>query len=159
LDNSQVGQDRSVAGVSVPTFVQRTVTTRLRLRDGESNLLAGLFQETEQTGVKGFPGAIHVPVLKQLFSSNTSTVDQTDIVMLLTPHIVRTHEITESDLKPLYSRPAEDPGRRGPAAVDRCARPAAAAAAAAACWWRGRASRSRHAARTGQRHGDSAFAR
>src|SRR5262249_57419743 len=102
LDNSQVGQDRSVAGVSVPTFVQRTVTTRLRLRDGESNLLAGLFQETEQTGVKGFPGAIHVPVLKQLFSSNTSTVDQTDIVMLLTPHIVRTHEITESDLKPIY---------------------------------------------------------
>src|SRR5262245_37465823 len=114
LDNSQVGQDRSVAGVSVPTFVQRTVTTRLRLRDGESNLLAGLFQETEQNGVKGFPGAIHVPVLKQLFSSNTSTVDQTDIVMLLTPHIVRTHEITESDLKPIYIGSQQNLGVGGP---------------------------------------------
>ncbi|HMF99600.1 MAG TPA: cohesin domain-containing protein, partial [Vicinamibacterales bacterium] len=114
LDNSQVGQDRSVAGVSVPTFVQRTVTTRLRLRDGESNLLAGLFQETEQNGVKGFPGAIHVPVLKQLFSSNTSTVDQTDIVMLLTPHIVRTHEIMESDLKPIYIGSQQNLGVGGP---------------------------------------------
>ncbi|PYR43434.1 MAG: hypothetical protein DMF93_03205 [Acidobacteria bacterium] len=81
LDNSQVGQDRSVAGVSVPTFVQRTVTTRLRLRDGESNLLAGLFQESEQNNVQGFPGAIHVPLLKQLFSSNQINIDQTDIVM------------------------------------------------------------------------------
>jgi general secretion pathway protein D len=114
LDNSQVGQDRSVAGVSVPTFVQRTVTTRLRLRDGESNLLAGLFQETEQTGVSGFPGAIHVPVLKQLFSSNTSQYDQTDIVMLLTPHIVRTHEITESDLKPIYIGSQQNLGVGGP---------------------------------------------
>src|SRR5207302_4859140 len=78
LDNSQVGQDRSVAGVSVPTFVQRTVTTRLRLRDGESNLLAGLFQESEQNNVQGFPGAIHVPLLKQLFSSNQINIDQTD---------------------------------------------------------------------------------
>jgi general secretion pathway protein D len=114
LDNSQVGQDRSVAGVSVPTFVQRTVTTRLRLRDGESNLLAGLFQETEQSGVSGFPGAIHVPLLKQLFSSNSSTFDQTDIVMLLTPHIVRTHEITESDLRPIYIGSQQNLGVGGP---------------------------------------------
>jgi general secretion pathway protein D len=114
LDNSQVGQDRSVAGVSVPTFVQRTVTTRLRLRDGESNLLAGLFQESEQNSVTGAPGAIHVPLLKQLFSSNTTQVDQTDIVMLLTPHIVRTHEITESDLRPIYIGSQQNLGVGGP---------------------------------------------
>jgi len=114
LDNSQVGQDRSVAGVSVPTFVQRTVTTRLRLRDGESNLLAGLFQESEQNNVQGFPGAIHVPLLKQLFSSNQINIDQTDIVMLLTPHIVRTHEITESDLKPIYIGSQQNLGVGGP---------------------------------------------
>ena len=114
LDNSQVGQDRSVAGVSVPTFVQRTVTTRLRLRDGESNLLAGLFQESEQNNVQGFPGAIHIPLLKQLFSSNSINIDQTDIVMLLTPHIVRTHEITESDLRPIYIGSQQNLGVGGP---------------------------------------------
>jgi general secretion pathway protein D len=94
--------DVIIAGVNIPSFGQRTVTTRLRLRDGESNLLAGLFQENTFDSIRGFPGAIHVPVLKQLFSGNNKSSDQTDIVMLLTPHIVRTHEITEDDLKPLY---------------------------------------------------------
>ena len=45
LDSSSRGADVSIGGVNIPSFVQRTVTTRLRLRDGESNLLAGLFQE------------------------------------------------------------------------------------------------------------------
>ena len=70
IDNSALGADKSVAGSTVPTFVQRTVTTRLRLRDGESNLLAGLIQQNERTAVQGFPGAIHVPFFKQLFSGN-----------------------------------------------------------------------------------------
>jgi general secretion pathway protein D len=102
LDNSALGPPISVAGVSVPSFQQRTLTTRLRLRDGESNLLAGLLREEERKLLSGFPGAIHVPVLRQLFSNNDNTINQTDIVMLLTPHIIRTSEITESDLKPIY---------------------------------------------------------
>src|SRR5206468_5476320 len=95
LDNSALGPDKAVAGVTVPTFVQRKLTTRLRLRDGESNLLAGLIQDQEKNNISGFPGAIHIPLFKQLFSGNQITNDQIDIVMLLTPHIVRTHEITE----------------------------------------------------------------
>ena len=90
------------------------MTTRLRLRDGESNLLAGLLQERTQNGVTGFPGAIHLPFLKQLFSSNSEQSDQTDIVMLLTPHIVRTSEITESDLKPIYIGSQNSLGVGGP---------------------------------------------
>ena len=63
---------------------------------------------------QGFPGAIHVPMLKQLFSGNDDSIDQTDIVMLLTPHIVRTHEITESDLKPIYIGSQQNLGVGGP---------------------------------------------
>ena len=114
VDSSSRGSDVNIGGVNIPSFGQRKVTTRLRLRDGESNLLAGLFQENEQTGVTGFPGAIHVPFLKQLFSGNTGQIDQTDIVMLLTPHIVRTHEITESDLKPIYIGSQQNLGVGGP---------------------------------------------
>src|SRR5206468_9000747 len=51
LDDSAQGSDVSVAGVTVPSFVSRKVTTRLRLRDGESNLLAGLMQEREISNV------------------------------------------------------------------------------------------------------------
>jgi general secretion pathway protein D len=106
--------DVLVAGQLIPSFGNREVTTRLRLRDGESNLLAGLLQDSEQVGVTGFPGAIHLPILKQLFSSNTGQYDQTDIVMLLTPHIVRTHEINENDLKPIYIGSQQNLGVGGP---------------------------------------------
>jgi general secretion pathway protein D len=133
LDSSSRGADVSIGGVNIPSFGQRTVTTRLRLRDGESNLLAGLFQENEQSGVSGFPGAIHVPFLKQIFSGNTGQFDQTDIVMLLTPHIVRTHEITEADLRPIYIGSQQNLGVGGPppliAAQPEAPPPAPAAAA------------------------------
>ena len=114
LDNSSLGANVVVAGVSVPSFGQRTVTTRLRLRDGESNLLAGLLREDERKSLTGFPGAIHVPVLKQLFSANDNSIKQTDIVMLLTPHIIRTDEITEDDLKPIYIGSQQNLGVGGP---------------------------------------------
>jgi general secretion pathway protein D len=102
LENLSLGAPISVAGVSVPSFGQRSVTAKLRLRDGESNLLAGLLREDERKSLTGFPGAIHVPILQQLFSNNDTQIQQTDIVMLLTPHIIRTSEITEEDLKPIF---------------------------------------------------------
>jgi general secretion pathway protein D len=114
VDNSSLGANIQVGGQSVPSFGQRTVTTKLRLRDGESNLLAGLLREDDRRTLQGFPGAIHLPVLKQLFSANDSSIAQTDIVMLLTPHIVRTHEITEADLAPIYIGSLQNLGVGGP---------------------------------------------
>ena len=102
------------AGTDYPSFVTRKVGTRLRLRDGESNLLAGLLRETSRTELSGFPGAIHVPVLKQVFSNNTTSRSQTESIMLLTPHIVRTSEITESDLRPIYIGSQQNLGLGGP---------------------------------------------
>src|SRR5207247_1034160 len=117
LDNSALGPDKAVAGVTVPTFVQRKLTTRLRLRDGESNLLAGLIQQRDSNTVTGFPGAIHVPFFKQLFSGNDITSDQTEIIMLLTPHIVRTQELTELDLRPIYIGSQQKLGLGGPSTL------------------------------------------
>jgi outer membrane biosynthesis protein TonB len=114
LDDSAQGPEISVAGVTVPSFISRKVTTRLRLRDGESNLLAGLIQETERTSVTGFPGAIHLPLFRQLLSSNNRTNDQIEIVMLLTPHIVRTQELTASDLQPIFIGSQQNLGVGGP---------------------------------------------
>ena len=114
LDDSQQGPDTSVGGVVVPSFVQRTLSTRLRLRDGESNLLAGLLQQKESKATTGFPGLIHVPFISSLFANNGTTSDQIEIVMLLTPHIIRTHEITEADLKPIFIGSQQNLGIGGP---------------------------------------------
>src|SRR5205085_2678096 len=100
--NNSRSQDVVIGGINIPSFGNREVNTRLRLRDGESNLLAGLLREDERKALQGFPGAIHVPVLKQLFSGNDESIQQTDVVMLLTPHIVRGPDITEADLRPIY---------------------------------------------------------
>lgn len=101
LDNSSLGPNVSVAGQSLPTFGKRTLTTRLRLRDGESNLLAGLLREDERVALTGFPGVMNVPILRNLFSANKTDVTQTDIVMILTPHIIRSNEITQDNLMPI----------------------------------------------------------
>lgn len=102
VENSARGQDTNIAGQNLPSFVSRKVQTKLRLRDGESNLLAGLLREDERRSLRGFPGVLRLPIVKQLFSDNDNNIRQTDIVMLLTPRIIRTHELKASDLSPIY---------------------------------------------------------
>jgi general secretion pathway protein D len=105
LENSARLGDVSVGGTSAPAFSSRRVQTALRLRDGESNLLAGLLREDERKALRGFPGIIRMPILQQLFGSTDTTIRQTDIVMLLTPRIIRTHELTAQNLAPIYIGP------------------------------------------------------
>ncbi len=102
IENSARGQDTKVADQNLPSFLTRKVQTRLRLRDGESNLLAGLLREDERRSLSGFPGVLRLPIVKQLFSANDQNIRQSDIVMLLTPRIIRTHELRVSDLAPIY---------------------------------------------------------
>lgn len=114
VENSSLGGNISIAGQDVPRFNSRKVTTKLRLREGESNLLAGLIAENETSSLRGVPGLIRVPGLRDIFGSNTKSQDETDIVMLLTPHIVRTHELTADDLAPIYIGTQQRVGLTGP---------------------------------------------
>jgi general secretion pathway protein D len=84
---------------NLPTFNSRTVNTVIRLKDGETNILAGLISEQERISLSGTPGLASLPFLGQLFAHNTRQIQQTDIVMTLTPHIVRRPELTADDLR------------------------------------------------------------
>ncbi len=115
VENSTLGADRDLGGgVLAPQFGLRRVTTTLRLRDGESNLLAGLLQEQDRRLLRGFPGTLRLPVLRHLFSSTSDSIVQTDIIMLLTPHIVRGHELTQADLSPIHIGTQRNVGLSGP---------------------------------------------
>ena len=114
VENSTVGPPILVAGQSLPTFGTRNVVTRLRLRDGESNLLAGLLNQEERQILRGFPGLLRLPIIRQLFSANDDTVYQTDIVMLLTPRIVRAHQLTQEDISPIHIGTQQNLGLTGP---------------------------------------------
>ena len=84
----------------LPTFGNREITTSIRLRDGETNLLAGLIRDDERTVMEGIPGLSDVPVVGRLFAHNRKETQQTDVVLTLTPHIIRVLDLSEDDLRP-----------------------------------------------------------
>ncbi|MCL4811013.1 MAG: hypothetical protein KJ061_00945 [Vicinamibacteraceae bacterium] len=113
VESSNLGDSVTIAGQSLPSFGSRKVSTRLRLREGESNLLAGLMREDDRRSLRGIPGIMNMPILRQLLSANEQSISQTDIVMLLTPRIVRTHELTEADLAPIHIGSQQNIGLTG----------------------------------------------
>ena len=93
----------SVSGTGyggLPTFGNREISTVIRLRDGETNMLAGLIRDDERRSLEGIPGLSDLPVIGRLFAHNTKTATQTDIILTLTPHIIRVLDLTEADLRP-----------------------------------------------------------
>ena len=114
MSNDTLGPPRLVGGQAAPSFPTRSVTTKLRLRDGESHLLAGLLQDDERRQMTGFPGVMNIPVLRSIFGASDDIIAQTDIVMLLTPRIIRTHEYTARDLSPIYVGTNQNFGLTGP---------------------------------------------
>jgi len=115
LSNDALGESRTLGnGQTAPSFTTRNVTGKLRLHDGESNLISGLLRDDERRTLRGFPGVISVPILKQLFSDTDNNISQTDLVMLLTPRIIRTHEYTAHDLTPIYVGTNQNFGLTGP---------------------------------------------
>jgi len=102
LEKSGLGAFINVGGQDFPTIVSRSATASVRLRDGESNLLAGLLSDQDRTTIKSLPGLTKLPILRSIFGNSDSQVDQTDIVMIITPRILRSHELKPSDLRPMY---------------------------------------------------------
>ncbi len=84
----------------LPTFGNRSVQTVIRLKDGETSILGGLIRDDERTVLEGVPGLSDVPVLGRLFARNRRERQETDIILTLTPHIVRVLDLTEDDLRP-----------------------------------------------------------
>ena len=86
-----------------PTIGNRSVKSRIRLKDGETGIMAGLLRDAERRSKKGIPGLNKVPILGDILSSNRKQVTQTDIILRVTPYIIRMPDIEESDLSPIES--------------------------------------------------------
>jgi general secretion pathway protein D len=83
----------------LPTFGNREISTVIRLRDGETNMLAGLIRDDERRSLDGIPGLSDIPGVGRLFAHTQRTTNQTDIVLTLTPHIIRVLDLDEADLR------------------------------------------------------------
>lgn len=84
-----VKEVRSRSGSLTYQIGTRLATTELRLKDGETQALAGLISDEDRKGAVGLPWLIDLPVLGRLFSSQRSDRSKTEIVLLITPRVVR----------------------------------------------------------------------
>jgi general secretion pathway protein D len=93
LEVSNISREiKSGSGTLAYQVGTRNAATTLRLRDGETQVLAGLINDEDRRNAQKVPGLSRLPVLGRLFSSNDDTVNKTEIVLLITPHIVRNIE-------------------------------------------------------------------
>ncbi|MGH9204614.1 MAG: type II secretion system protein GspD, partial [Vicinamibacterales bacterium] len=84
----------------LPTFGSRAISTVIRLRDGETNMLAGLIRDDERQVMSGIPGLSDIPVVGRIFAHNRRETQETDIILTLTPRIVRVLDLNAEDLAP-----------------------------------------------------------
>jgi general secretion pathway protein D len=117
VENSSIGPDITVGGQATTSFIDRKAAVTMRLRDGESNLLAGLMSDTDTRNYSSLPGLSNIPILRSIFGNGNVSRTQTDIVMIVTPHILRSHELTAADLKPMYIGTGQNLGGSTPPAL------------------------------------------
>jgi general secretion pathway protein D len=81
----------------------RTATTVLRLKDGETQVLAGLISDEDRQNASKVPGLGDIPLLGRLFSSHKNDARKTEIILSITPHIVRNMRRPDADVMQFWS--------------------------------------------------------
>ncbi len=95
--------DAVIGGITQPIISQRVIEHDIRLKEGEVSILGGLVQRTESKTLNGWPGLAKLPLLHYLFSDNKTEHQEDEVLIVLTPRIVRIPEWTKANLRPLYS--------------------------------------------------------
>ena len=90
LEVSSISREiRTETGTLTFQVGTRNATTVLRLKDGETQMLAGLISDEERRSANKVPGLGDLPIVGRLFSSTNDTANKSEIVLLITPHVVR----------------------------------------------------------------------
>ena len=92
IEISSLGASITIAGVSEPTFGQRKIEHDIRLKEGEVSVLGGLIQTTLENTVNGVPFLGDIPLLRYLFSTQHVERQETEVLVMLTPRVLRLPE-------------------------------------------------------------------
>ena len=88
---------------SAPVINTRTVNTVLRLKDGETQVLAGLINNQEIENNRKVPGIGDIPIFGRLFTDKTRNKDKTELILAITPHIIRNIHQPDADIASYWS--------------------------------------------------------
>jgi general secretion pathway protein D len=97
LEVSSITKTVNVGNTQAYEIGTRNANTLLRLKDGETQILAGLIQDSDTRSSAGIPGLSQIPIVGRLFGSHNSDREKNEIVLSITPHIIRTQARPDTD--------------------------------------------------------------
>jgi general secretion pathway protein D len=100
--SSQTGIS-TIGGIQQPIISQRKIEQDIRLKEGEVNVLGGLFEKDDTRTLNGWPGLAKIPFMRYFFSDDRTDHQENEVLIVMTPRIVRIPEWTKGNLRPLYS--------------------------------------------------------
>jgi general secretion pathway protein D len=93
----------SGATSSFPTFGKREIENKIRLKEGETNIIGGLIRDDMRGSLNGVPFLDKIPLLGKLFGNSERTISQTDLIFSITPKIIRKTPISARDIETIWS--------------------------------------------------------
>src|SRR5712692_5130641 len=101
VEVSSVTGSVSIGGINQPIISQRKIEHDVRLKEGEVSVLGGLVERIDTKTLTGWPGFARIPFLRYFFSGETLDKQENEVLIVITPRIVRMPEITASNLQSL----------------------------------------------------------
>jgi general secretion pathway protein D len=91
----------NIGGIEQPIISQRVIDHEVRMQEGEVNVLGGLIERTETKSLTGWPGLARIPLLRYFFSGENVEKEESEILIVLVPHLVRLQTIAAANLRSL----------------------------------------------------------
>jgi general secretion pathway protein D len=118
LEVSTIVGQQTVGGTTAPTTVvtigTRNLDTVLSLRDGETSIIGGLIQDTKSTNKQKISFIGDIPIIGSLFTNTNKTGDKDELLLSITPHIVRGITAPDSDVASFWSGKEDEPSTTNP---------------------------------------------
>jgi general secretion pathway protein D len=103
IEVSSVTGTESIGGINQPVISTRKVEHDIRLADGEVSILGGLVENTSTKSTSGWPGFSQIPFLKYFTADNQLQTEDQEVLIVVTPHVVRMPSITAENLRSIAS--------------------------------------------------------
>jgi general secretion pathway protein D len=103
VEVSSVASYATIGGIQQPVIAQNKTQEEIRLKEGEVSILAGLIQRIDTKTLNGWPGLANIPIMRYLFSADNTEIQDSEVLIVLTPRIVRMPDWTKSNLRGLFS--------------------------------------------------------
>ncbi len=94
--SSITNQQKTQSGSVAYQIGTRNASTTLRLKNGETQVLAGLINDEERRSSNKIPGLGDLPIVGRLFGSNVNENQKTEIILSITPHLIRNIQVPDS---------------------------------------------------------------